>query len=78
MRAKLGGRELAAWAADLLAIAEGGLERIGHRDAAGKDERIHLAPLRALVDGADCPADALLRATGGSAEPARVIAAAKL
>lgn len=78
LRAKLGRREVAAWAADLLSIAEGGLERIGHRDASGKDERIHLAPLRALVEKADSPADALLRATGGTADPARVIAATKL
>ncbi len=60
LRAKLAGREVAAWAADVLAIAEGGLERIGDRDAAGNDERVHLDALRALVAKGQCPADRVL------------------
>jgi glutamate--cysteine ligase len=61
LRAKLAGREVASWATDVLAIAEGGLERIGDRDAAGRDERIHLAPLRALIERGLCPADVVLQ-----------------
>jgi glutamate--cysteine ligase len=57
LRAKMGGREMAGWASDVLAIAEGGLERIADRDAAGNDERVHLTALRALVEKAQCPAD---------------------
>lgn len=60
LRARLAGRELAEWASELLAIAEGGLERLAHLDADGRDERIHLASLRALVERGATPADALL------------------
>lgn len=60
LRAKLGGRDLAEWADDLLAIAEDGLARIGHLDAHGRDERIHLARLASLVRSGKSPADALL------------------
>ena len=60
LRAKLGGKDVAVWANDVLAIAEGGLERIGDRDAKGNDERIHLAALRALVEKSDSPADRVL------------------
>ena len=64
LRAKLAGREVSEWAADVLTIAEGGLERIADRDTSGRDERIHLAPLRALVDRGECPADVVLRSIG--------------
>ena len=62
MRAKLAGRELAEWAAGVLGIAEAGLERLAHLNSDGKDERIHLKKLRALVDQGKCPADVLVEA----------------
>jgi glutamate--cysteine ligase len=77
LHAKLAGREIAAWAADLLSIAEGGLERIDDRDAEGRDERVHLASLRTLVDRGECPADGVLRSIGSDLVR-DVIAATKL
>lgn len=60
LRARLAGRELGEWASELLAAAERGLRRLGARDAQGRDESIHLAPLRRLIDRGQSPADALL------------------
>lgn len=60
MQAKMAGREMAEWASELLTIAEGGLERLGHLNRKGEDERVHLAKLRTLVDQGKCPADELL------------------
>ncbi|MCZ7686497.1 MAG: glutamate-cysteine ligase family protein [Sandaracinaceae bacterium] len=60
LRASLAGRPMADWASSLLAIAEGGLARMGNLDRQGRDERIHLERLRALVDEGRCPADAML------------------
>lgn len=57
LRARLAGREYAAWASDLLAIARGGLQRLGQRDSNGRDESIHLDPLAALLSQGKCPAD---------------------
>jgi len=62
LRARLAGRELAAWAGDLLDISEAGLARISNLNSHGKDERIHLAKLRSLVSEAKSPADALVEA----------------
>ncbi|MCB9591815.1 MAG: glutamate--cysteine ligase [Sandaracinaceae bacterium] len=62
LRAELAGRELAEWAQQVLEIAEGGLERLSHLDRQGRDERIHLASLRKLVERGMTPADALLEA----------------
>lgn len=79
MRATLAGREVAAWAADVVALADGGLERIGDRDAEGRDERIHLDTLRALVARGESPADRLLAHVDPSKDPIpQVIAAARL
>ncbi|MFW6050019.1 MAG: glutamate--cysteine ligase [Myxococcota bacterium] len=64
LRARLAGREVAAWAGDLIEIAEGGLERLSHLDRKGQDERIHLARLRELVAAGRCPADVLLEGVG--------------
>jgi glutamate--cysteine ligase len=41
-------------------IAEGGLERRAILDARGRDERVHLATLKALCAQGKTPADALL------------------
>ncbi len=62
LRGTLAGRALGEWAMDLLAIAEGGLERLSHLDRQGRDERIHLASLRRLIERGLTPADALLAA----------------
>lgn len=60
LRATLAGREVGVWAMDALSIAEGGLERLSHLDRQGRDERIHLAGLRSLLERGQTPADALL------------------
>jgi len=61
LRTPFRGRPLAEAAQRLLAIAEGGLERRGRMDrTGGKDERVHLARLRKLVESGRAPADALL------------------
>jgi glutamate--cysteine ligase len=59
LRAELAGRPVGEWADELLAIAEAGLDRLNVRDAHGRTERVHLVPLRALVDAGACPADFL-------------------
>jgi glutamate--cysteine ligase len=64
LRARLAGRDVAEWAAELISIAEGGLERQGDLDRNGQDERVHLARLRELVGRGKCPADLLLEAVG--------------
>jgi glutamate--cysteine ligase len=60
LRARLAGREVAEWAQELLAIADGGLERQRCLNENGQDERVHLARLRELVEAGKCPADDLL------------------
>lgn len=60
LRAKLKGREVLAWAGDVLEIAEAGLERLGHLNRGGRDERVHLSKLRHLIERGCTPADALL------------------
>ena len=44
----------------LIEIAEGGLERRNFLSSSGKDERVHLTRLKALVANGECPADRLL------------------
>jgi glutamate--cysteine ligase len=79
LRAKLGSKDVGTWASDVLSIAEGGLERLGDRDAKGRDERIHLAPLRALIEKGESPADRLLARIDPKKDFVReVIAATKL
>src|SRR5262249_11434890 len=53
------GKPLAALAERVLSIAEGGLERRARLNRSGKDERVHLARLRALVEKGWSPSDAL-------------------
>ena len=60
LRAKLGDREVAEWAVEVLRIAEGGLERLSNLNKSGEDERIHLARLGRLVAKGQSPADAIL------------------
>jgi glutamate--cysteine ligase len=51
---------LQPFAEKLVEIAEGGLERRHHLSPSGKDERVHLARLKALVAKGESPADRLL------------------
>ena len=44
----------------VLEIASGGLERRARLNKSGKDERVHLAKLAALIEKGQCPADALV------------------
>lgn len=68
LRAQLGGRELAEWANEVMTIASDGLGRLNHLSGAGKDERVHLEGLSALVKEGRCPADALLQQAEGAAD----------
>jgi len=60
LRAKLGGREVAEWASEIVAIAGEGLEHLACLNAGGASERIHLSRLEKLVAKGQSPADALL------------------
>jgi len=62
IRGRLAGRPLTDWAADVLDIARGGLERIADLDPTGQDETIFLKPLEALVARGESPADRRRRA----------------
>lgn len=79
LRAKLGGREVSEWAAELLDIAEGGLARLSHLNGNGDDERVHLKVLRALVSDGKCPADLLIeRVEGGDSFEEAVLTHARV
>jgi glutamate--cysteine ligase len=73
LRASVAGRPLTDVARDVLALARGGLSRRGHRDAAGRDESLHLAPLEDIVERRQTAAERLLekfnRPWGGRVEP---------
>ena len=58
------GKTLLDWAREVLEIAEGGLQRLGNLDGAGRDESVFLGPLRELLEAGDSPADVMLRAIG--------------
>jgi glutamate--cysteine ligase len=60
LRATFRGKPLAEVAQAMVTMAEGGLERRQRLNAKGKDERVHLARLKALVASAKTPADVLL------------------
>lgn len=60
IRATFRGKPLADLAARLLEIASGGLERRAQLNRNGKDERVHLSRLSALVEKGNAPADALM------------------
>ena len=59
--ARLGGRPLRSLAERVMEISLGGLGRRRRLDADGNDERKFLAPMVALVEAGQCPADILLR-----------------
>src|SRR5258708_27378339 len=74
LRTPFRGRPLAEAGQRLLAIAEGGLLRRGRIDrTSGKDERVHLARLRKLVESGRTPADALLDGMASEKDPARAM-----
>jgi glutamate--cysteine ligase len=60
LRAVFRGRPMLELARQVLEIAAGGLERRGRKRPDGKDERIHLAELRLLLERGLTPADVLL------------------
>ncbi len=60
LHAKLGGREVAEWASELVAIAGEGLDRLANLNKSGETERVHLARLEKLITKGQSPADALL------------------
>jgi len=66
LHAEMDGRPILEHAQALVEIADAGLERLGNLDGAGNDERVHLRPLRQLLDAGECPADPLLRDVGES------------
>ncbi len=67
------GYSLRDLAGDILAVAADGLRARARRDAAGHDERVFLAPLRAIMDGAPTQAEHWLRqyhgTWGGNIDP---------
>lgn len=76
LAAKLGGKPVREWAERVVAIANAGLERIGDKNAHGQDERIYLAALAANVAAGKTPANNLLDAIAGAADPKRALVAA--
>ena len=64
---------LAALAEQVVDIADRGLARRAILGRDGKDERTHLAPIRALVASGKCPSDALLEGLSGDASLTRAI-----
>ncbi len=75
IRAHFRGKTMVELAQRVLEIAEGGLERRARKRSDGKDERIHLAGIKALVARGQTPADRLLEGLGGVADPKREIIA---
>lgn len=74
------GKTLAELATRVLDIAHGGLERRARFNKSGKDERVHLTKLAALVEKGRSPADALLDGIpeGGMALRREILARAKI
>ncbi|MGF1468797.1 MAG: glutamate--cysteine ligase [Sandaracinaceae bacterium] len=68
LQAELAGRPVLWWARELVAIAEGGLRRLGHLNRAGADETVHLEKVNTLLEAGQCPADALLASIDPEAE----------
>lgn len=60
LSARLQGKPVLEWARELLDIAEASLRRQSNLNSQGRDEAVHLARLRRLMDESKCPADALL------------------
>lgn len=67
------GEPLVKVAERVLEIAEGGLERRGIKNSSGKDERVHLTRLKALIADGKSPADQLLEDVAGAPDMRRAI-----
>jgi glutamate--cysteine ligase len=70
LRTTFRGATLTAWAERVLAFAEEGLARRARLNARGKDERVHLKRVRALVAKGRTPADVLLEGLDKEKDPA--------
>jgi len=68
LAAQLKGKPVQAWAERTVEIANGGLERLAHKNATGQDERVYLAQLTANVAAGKSPADVLLEKVAASRE----------
>ena len=55
----LAGKQLAAWAEQVIDIARSGLTRRGKKDAKGRDETIYLDPIAKLASQGKSPASRL-------------------
>lgn len=75
LRARFAGREMVDVAAELLEIAQRGLERRRRVNAQGQDESIYLEPLARLVHAGETPADRLRRLLHerGSVSPKAIV-----
>lgn len=60
LRARLGGRWMLEWAAEVVEIAYQGLKQLNALNHNGEDETVHLARLRRLIGKAQTPAEAML------------------
>jgi glutamate--cysteine ligase len=69
LRASFRGHPLREVVERVVEIAEGGLERRGHKDEKGRDERIHLARFKKLVEQGKTPADLLLEGMDREPDP---------
>jgi glutamate--cysteine ligase len=80
LRASIDGMQAVALAERVVEIASAGLSRRARPDASGRDERIYLAPLAALVEKGACPADELRRGltVGERVAPAELIARTRI
>jgi glutamate--cysteine ligase len=79
LSARAAGRPVLEWARELVEIAREGLRRIAHRDAAGRDERIHLDPVLAILEGGRSPGEIVAERWEGEWQrsPERLIASAR-
>jgi glutamate--cysteine ligase len=69
LRTPFRGKPLAEVAQRVVEIAEGGLERRQCKNDKGRDERVHLARLRKLVEQGKTPADVLLEGMDQEPDP---------
>jgi glutamate--cysteine ligase len=73
LRTPFRGRPLREIAERVLEIAEAGLERRACKNERGRDERVHLAKLKKLVEKGLTPADVLLEGMDKEADPLAAI-----
>ncbi len=76
LNAELAGKPVQHWAAELIEIAEAGLQRFAIKNAAGEDESIHLARIKQLVASGKTPAEQLLAKVGDAPDFRRAVISA--